>query len=75
MMEMMDLFEIKRNPNVGQFEVKKGINGDWNIYFYIDTEKHIVKTKRGVVRNFKTLDNVAIFVEKCGKCSDFRVFI
>ena len=74
-MEMMDLFEIKRNPNVGLFEVKKGIDGDWNIYFYIGNEKHLVKTKRGEARNFKTLDNVAIFIEKCGKCANFRVLI
>ena len=74
-MEMMDLIEIKRNPNCKNFTVRKNLDGYWNIYFFIDNEQHLFKTKRGDMKIFKTINHVMSFLEKTNKCNDVRVFL
>ena len=70
---MMSFFEIKLNPNITDFCIKRNAGNDWNVFFKIDGELHQVKTQRGQIRNFKTVDNAVRFVESCGKTSKVTV--
>lgn len=77
--KMMELFEIKRNPNVTGFFIKRSAGGDWNIYVVMKIDekeiKACVKTQRGPIRDFKTLDNAVKFIEDCGKTDRVTVMI
>ena len=73
MPEMMDLSEIKRNPNCKNFSVRRDLNGGWNIHFNIDSKEHLAKTKRGNIRSFTTMDAVTSYLEESKRCRDFKV--
>jgi len=80
-MEMMSFTEIKRNPNITVFSIKRNAGNDWNVFFTITVktdngvycEENLVKTQRGQARDFKTLDNAVRFVESCGKTNKVTV--
>jgi hypothetical protein len=72
--EIMDLSAIKRNPNCKNFIVRRDLFGKWYIEFFIDGEKHLVKTRRGNNRCFTTMDAVISYLEESKRCSGFEVF-
>lgn len=50
----------------------------WNVYFDIEGNQYVVKTKRSEVRDFKSLDVVARYiadVSSCTELSDFKVIL
>ena len=74
-MDMMGLTEIRRNPNVTDFGIKRNADGKWNVFFMIDKELHQVMTQRGQARVFKTLDYAVKFVEDCDKTNSVKVIL
>jgi hypothetical protein len=50
----------------------------WHVYFDIDENQYVVKTKRSQVRDFKSLDVVARYiadVSSCTELTDFKVVL
>lgn len=78
-MEMMELFEIRRNPNVTGFVIKRSAGGYWNVFVNMKVDdvviKACVKAQRGQTRDFKTLDNAVRCVEGFGKSDRVTVMI
>lgn len=71
----MGLLEIKRNPNIKEFVIKRNNVGGWSVFFMIDKEVFQVKTQREQQRNFKTLDNAVRYIESTGKTNKVTVII
>jgi len=70
----VNLREIKQcNQCCENFTALRSESG-WNVYFDIEGNQYVVKTKRSEVRDFKSLDVVARYIADISSCTEFSDF-